>query len=375
MGFETKNPTAGLMERMAREGEWPQLTLAMPAGYAQSPQVRPVVTPGAFTTLATYRVPFGKVWLLLEANVYGDQGCAVAYQSGQSAYSGSTNQTVSSPFSGIPAGGGSKTWRFNGGLLLQENTFFSLGYTNPTAAGAFCCGGVVAIETQADLNHNAANVILLVCDSIGLAQTVTAGRNGWPFLMRDHLWGKGLDVRHVNKSITGLTVPMAQILANSETYYHCVMEPERVGLIIENLGMNDAVTGGTSTANYTAGLTNLYTSLLGYYRNAELLSVSHFGTNDVAGGRVANSAALRQAKQAWVAGLGDSRVSFADGTLAYGGSGGAGSTIALDGGINASLLNDGIIHPGDLGHPLIINNVIGPGIARTKFGKKFGSSW
>lgn len=358
----------GFLQRLAREGQLSSMSVV--PQYQPTPGSRPVVTAGAATQLVGSNTALGRLRFMLEANLGVDQAASVWFQGGQSSFSGAIAQTAQGEAT-FGANGGEKRWNFQGGLIIPEFSSFSLGYVNPTTSGAYASGGATWIDVTADLNFNAPFVIIFIGDSITYAQnsgsTDTAnmnGNNGFPMIIRNHLLAKGINVRHINKGVSGMTGPQAQIRLNDNSFYHCVEETDRVCLIIEAMGMNDAASGITTQNQFTGYLDSVY-ALLSYYPNANLIAMSPTGTND--GGRIPFITSVRQWKQAWVAAKADARVTFADGTKAYGGSGGASST--PDGSIASPNLADGVIHPGITGNAAIVTNPLGPAIAASKWGQ------
>ena len=375
-------PSHGFLGRLAREGQINGASLLPPSpGYQNA--TRPSVTAGTFTVLLSTNTAIGRARFMLEAFIGADQACAVAFQQGQSQFPAAVQQTTSA-FVLFGANGGTHRWNFQGSLLVPEFSSFTLGYTNPTTSGAFTAGGMTWVDVTADFNFAAPYVILFIGDSITYSvnagtngTTNMNGNNGFPFIIRNHLLNKGVPVRIVNKGVSGMTSLMGLVRLNDNSFYHCVEETDRVALIIDAMGMNDAQTPATSQADINAYQNGLL-SLLDYYPNAELIAMSHTGTNDVAGGRVANSGTIRGYKQSWVNSLSApyaSRVHFADGTLAYGGTGGAGQSTAADGSINAGTYLAEVsnqIHPNIAGHAAIVANVLGPAIANTNWGRQPG---
>ena len=359
---------------LAREGQIKGASLPPPSpGYQNA--TRPTFTAGAFTVLMATNTDYGRVRIMLEAFLGADQACAAAFQQGQSQFAGAIGQTTSG-FVLFGAGGGNHRWNFQGGLLVPEFSSFNLGITSPTASGPFTAGGATWIDLTADLNFNARYTVLFIGDSITYAQSAGTNGNanfngncGFPMALRNHLLSRGVSVRHINKGVSGMTSQQALVRLNDNTFYHCAAECEKVSLLVEAMGMNDALNsnGPTSQPTFNAYLAAVQQIRDGYYPNADVLFVGPTSTDDAGRSTVGN---YRTWKQQYAANNGGAAngLFYVDGSTAYGTSAGDISTYFAETATPR-------IHPNIAGHAAIAN-VLGPAIAQTRWGSKvLGGTW
>lgn len=359
------------LHALAREGQINGASLLPPnPGYQNN--TRPTFTPGAFTVLMSTVTDLGRMRIMLEAFIGADQACAAAFQQGQSQFSAAILQTTSA-FVLFGANGGTHRWNFQGGILVPELSSFSLGITSPTASGPFTAGGLTWIDLTADLNFNARYTILFIGDSITYAQSAgpngTAnmnGNNGFPMIIRNHLLSRGVSVRHINKGVSGMNSQQALVRLNDNSFYHCAAECEKVALIVDCMGMNDAVIP-TTQANFNAYLASVRALRDGYYPNADVLCVGPTSTDDPSRSTIGN---YRTWKQQFASSGGGSTAGlfYADGSTAYGTDSTSISTYFAE-------TATPHIHPNIAGHAAIAN-VLGPAIAQTRWGNKvLGGTW
>ena len=339
---------------LAREGQIKGAALA-PASPGYQNATRPTFTAGTFTTLLSTNTDLGRVRVMLEAFIGADQACAAAFQQGQSQFSAALQQTTSG-FVLFGSSGGTHRWNFQGGLLVPEFCSFNLGITSPTASGPFTAGGATWIDLTADLNFNARYAVLFVGDSITYAQsagtngtTNMCGNNGFPMIVRNHLLSRGISVRHINKGVSGLTSQQALVRLNDNSFYHCVADCDKVALIVDQMGINDALNsnGPTSQSNFNAYLAALQSLRDGYYPNADILYVGPTSTDDTNRSTIGN---YRTWKQQYVSNNGGAAngLFYVDASTAYGTDAGSISTYFAE-------TATPHIHPNIAGHAAIAN--------------------
>lgn len=368
-------PSPGVpLHVLAREGQIRGAALA-PASPGYQNATRPTFTAGTFTVLLNSNTDYGRIRFMLEAFIGADQACAAAFQQGQSQYSAAIQQATSA-FVLFGANGGTHRWNFQGGLLVPEFSSFNIGITSPTASGPFTAAGATWIDLTADLNFNARYVVLFIGDSITYAQSAGSngtanfnGNSGFPMSIRSHLLSRGVSVRHVNKGVSGMTSGNALVRLNDNSFYHCVADCEKVALIVEMMGMNDAwnSNGPTSQANFNSYLASVRQLRDGYYPNADVLYVGPTSTDDTSRGTIANYRTWKQQYAATNGGT-DDGLFYVDASAAYGTSAGDISTYFAE-------TSTPHIHPNIAGHAAI-TNVLGPAIAQTRWGSKvLGGAW
>lgn len=359
------------LHALAREGQINGASL-LPASPGYQNNVRPTFTAGAFTVLMGTNTDLGRVRIMLEAFIGADQACAVAFQQGQSQFSAAIQQTTSA-FALLGANGGTHRWNFQGGLLVPELSSFNVGIISPTASGPFTAGGATWIDLTADLNFGARYVVLFIGDSITYAQSAgtngtanMCGNHGFPMILRNHLLSRGVSVRQINKGVSGMNSQQALVRLRDNSYYHCVADCEKVALVVDCMGMNDALVT-TSQSNFNAYLAAVQALRDGYYPNADVLFVGPTNTDDPARTTIGNYRTWKQ-QYASANGAAANGLFYVDASAAYGTDSTSISTYFAE-------TSAPHVHPNIAGHAAIAN-VLGPAIAQTRWGSRvLGGNW